>query len=162
MRQQEVRKVTRRVRAAIIVGFDQAVRELGGDPISVQQTAGVQLKQLVDPNTLISAQLATNVLNLSAKETHCEHFGLEFAKRRNLSGYLGILDGIMQAAPTLGNALAEVFELFSIHSEASLWQLRTSGDVSYILFYISRGSIRLSGELSSESCMNWRPARQNC
>lgn len=126
--------MARSVRAAIIVGFDQIVRELGGDPAVVQNATGVQLTQLVDPDTLISATLATNVLNLSAQETQCETFGLELAKRRNLDRYLGILDDILKAEPTLGDALRESFELFSIHSETTLWQLQTHGDVSYAVF----------------------------
>ncbi len=124
----------RTARAAIIFGFDQLVSELGGNPAAVQQTAGVQLTQLVNPDTLISAQLAATVLNLSARETACDHFGLELARRRDPDNYLGILGRILRTAATLGEALRDVFALFSIHSEASLWQLQTSGDVSYILF----------------------------
>ena len=67
----------RTARAAIIFGFDQLVSELGGNPATVQQAAGIQLTELVDPDTLISAQLAATVLNLSARETACDHFGLE-------------------------------------------------------------------------------------
>ena len=127
-------KVIRTARAAIIMGFDQLVIELGGDPAAVLQAAGVELTDLVDSETPISAQLATTVLNLSALETRCDHFGLELAKRRNLDTYLGVLGRTWRTAPTLGDAFTEAFDLFGIHSEASLWQLQTSGSISYILF----------------------------
>ena len=121
-------------RAAILRGFDQLVSELGGDPDEVVAGTGLELEQLRDPDTLLPLQPMFQVLTLSATATGCDHFGLELGKRRDLSSYLGILGDIGQSAATVGDALRKLFNLMSIHTEATLWQLRCEGEVGYVIF----------------------------
>ena len=127
-------------RAAVIRDFDRLVSELGGDPHEVANSAGLRLAQLRDPEALLPNDLITTVLRQSALTTGCDHFGLELAKRRDLSSYLGILGEIVQSAATLSDALTELFSLLSIHTEATLWQLRSDGEVSYVIFSLVEDS----------------------
>ncbi|MBE9539589.1 MAG: AraC family transcriptional regulator [Proteobacteria bacterium] len=132
--------MTNTSRAAVIRGFDQLVSDLGGNPHEVARDAGLNLAQLHDPDLLLSSQVIARVLGKSALVTGCDHFGLELAKRRDLSRYLGILGEIPQSAATLGEALNELFKLMSIHTEATLWQLRNEGEVSYVIFSLIEDS----------------------
>lgn len=137
--------MTNTTRAAVIRDFDQLVSEMGGDPLDVARAAGLELRQLRDPETLLPSNVVLKVLSQSALATGCDHFGLELAKRRDLSKYPGILGEICQSAPTLGDALSELFKLMSIHTEATLWQLRSDDEVGHVIFSLiedSAGSLK--------------------
>ncbi|MEH6568835.1 MAG: AraC family transcriptional regulator [Halioglobus sp.] len=129
-----------KTRAAVIRDFDRLVSDLGGDPGEVANSAGIRLDQLRNPESLLQNDLITAVLRQSALTTGCDHFGLELAKRRDLSSYLGILGEIGQSAATLHDALTELFNLMSIHTEATLWQLRCDGEVGYVILSIIEDS----------------------
>jgi AraC-like DNA-binding protein len=129
--------VTNTTRAAVIRDFDQLVSELGGDPLDVARAAGLELQQLRDPEALLPSNLIAKVLSQSALATSCDHFGLELAKRRDLSKYFGVLGEISQSAGTLGAALTQLFSLMSIHTEATLWQLRSDEEVGYVIFSLT-------------------------
>ena len=98
------------------------------------------MEQLRDPETLLSNDIIARVLGKSALVAQCDHFGLELAKRRDLSSYFGLLGEIGKSAATLGDALRELFNLMSIHSEATLWQLRRDGEVGYVIFSLIEDS----------------------
>jgi AraC-like DNA-binding protein len=132
--------MTNTSRAAVIRDLDLLVSDLGADPYKVVSNAGLNLKQLRDPETLLPNEVIAKVLSQSAVATHCDYFGLELGKRRDLSSYLGILGEIGQSAATLGGALAELFKLMSIHTEATLWQLRRDGEVGYVIFSLIEDS----------------------
>jgi AraC-like DNA-binding protein len=133
--------VTNTSRAATIRGFDQLVSELGGDPRKIAEAAEVKLEHLQNPDTLFPSDVLIEILHLSALTTQCDHFGLELAKRRDLSKYFGTIGDIAQSAATLGDALTEVFNLMSLHTEATLWQLQRDGEVGYVTFSLTEGSL---------------------
>ena len=132
--------VSNQTRAAVIRDFDQLVSELGFDPQAVASSAGIQLQQLRNPETLLPDDVITGVLSQSAILTGCDHFGLELAKRRDLSSYLGLLGEIGQSAATLGDALSELFSLMSLHTESTLWQLQSDGEIGYVIFSLMEES----------------------
>ncbi len=127
-------------RAAIIRDFDQLVSDLGGDPRAIASTVGLELDQLRDPETLLPSDVIARILSQSALAADCDYFGLELAKRRDLSSYLGLLGEIGKSAATLGDALRELFNLMSIHTEATQWQLRCDGGVGYVIFSLMQES----------------------
>lgn len=127
-------------RAAVIQGFDLLVEELGGNASTVASKAGLELSQLSRPDAQISANLEMRVLELSAKETECESFGLLLGQRRDHNTYFGLLGQVLHLAPTLGTALRDVFNLMSLHSQVSVWQLHTSDEVSYVSFALLEGA----------------------
>jgi AraC-like DNA-binding protein len=129
-----------KTRAAVIFGFDQLVEELGGDPMNVSQGAGLDLAAIRNPDDSLDSTLIKNVLDLAARETGCAHFGLLLAERRDLASYMGILGRIIQTAPTLGVAFEEAFKLFSLHSQASLWQLHTSNEICHVSYALLEGA----------------------
>jgi len=126
--------MVRTVRAAFISGFDQMVSDLGANPKGILEEVGLSLAELEDPNALVPTDKALMVLTLSAQETNCDHFGLALAKQRQLDRYFGILSDLFKSAPNLGEAIEEIFDLFSIHSEVSLWQLHSANNVAHVTF----------------------------
>jgi len=129
-----------KTRAAVIRGFDQLVEELGGDYRKVASNAGLDLGEIADPNALIASSVVKNVLDYSARETGCFHFGLLLAQHLDQENHLGILGQVIQSAPTLGVALEDGFNFIGLHTGASLWQLHSSDEVSYVTYALLEGS----------------------
>ncbi len=123
-----------KTRAAVIRGFDLLVEELGGDYRKVAGQAGLDLEQIADPDALIESSVVKAILDFSASETGCFHFGLLLAHRLDQENYLGVLGQVIQSAPTLGVALEDGFNYIGLHTGASLWQLHTSDEVSYVTY----------------------------
>ncbi len=124
--------MARKIRAAVLVGIQQLIEDLGGDPGGIIERAGLKPSDLDQGDTLIPAIACFHILDMAAEETGCAHFGLELAKRRDIDTYMGVLGDILRAAPTLGDALRNLIELISIHSEISLWQLQQDNEVAYL------------------------------
>ena len=59
------------------MGFEEIVLRLGGDPVKVAQSAGLDLSQSYNPETRIPTSTMTDILNHAAQETGCDHFGLD-------------------------------------------------------------------------------------
>lgn len=144
-------------RAAAIRGFQGLVDELGGDHRKVAREAGLDLTDIAQPDALIPTVIEKNVLDGAARQTHCDHFGLLLAERRNQDSYLGLLGRIIQAAPTLAIALKDGFDLIGLHSEASLWQLHKSAEVSFVTYSLLEGSASGSMQIQQlATAMFWR------
>ena len=129
-----------KTRAAAIKGFDQLVAQLGGDYREVARKAGLDLDEITDPDALIASSVVKSVLDYSARETACPHFGLLLAQRLDQGSYLGVLGQIVQSAPTLGVALEDGFNFIALHTGASLWQLHTSDEISYVTYALMDGT----------------------
>ena len=120
-------------RAAAIWGFQQLVTELGGDPGNVFRRAGVDPARLSHPDDRLPLTEIRHLLNYSAEETGCSHFGLELGRRRDPDQTMGILGEAFQRARDFRQAIACLFELFRLHSESSLWQLHEENGKCYAL-----------------------------
>ncbi|MEQ8486367.1 MAG: AraC family transcriptional regulator [Pseudomonadales bacterium] len=120
-------------RAAVVEGFERLVADLGGDARRVYEKAHTSPEQLRDADARVPLETLRRILNASAEETGCDHFGLELGKRRNPDTTMGILGQVFQSARSFGEAIASMFELFHIHSEASLWQLQTEAGRCYAI-----------------------------
>jgi AraC-like DNA-binding protein len=129
-----------KTRAAVIHGFDQLVEELGGDYRKVANQAGLDMGACEDPNTLIPSMIVKHILDYSARETGCSHFGLLLAEHHDQESHLGLLGQVIQSSPTLGVALEDGFNFISLHTGASIWQLHTSDEVTYITYALVEGA----------------------
>ena len=136
-----------RARAAAIRGFERLVEELGGDYAAVARKAGLDLSDIEQADTLIPTAIEKDVLDWAARETGCAHFGMLLADRQDDATNLGLLGRVIRTAPTLAVALQDAFDLSGLHSEASLWQLHRSGEVSFITWSLLEGSERGSMQI---------------
>ena len=80
--------------------------EHGLDPAVVCATAGVDLRELVDPENWISFRAVGVLLEECVTRTHCPHFGLLVGQRFDLEP-LGVLGDLMRNSPTVRDALRE-------------------------------------------------------
>ena len=133
-------------RAAVILGCDELVRDLGADPAIIYEQTGLAQFDLTDPDNTIPTRTAANLLALSAEITDCPHFSLLLAKRRDLNDYLGLLGLILEASATLGDALHAGIERMALHSQGARWVLNTEGNVSNITReidgFLEQGSVQ--------------------
>jgi len=86
-----------------------------------------------DADAKVPLETIRSILNVSAAEAGCDHFGIELGKRRNPDTTMGVLGQVFQSAQTFGEAIERFFELFKIHSESSLWQLQEESGRCYAL-----------------------------
>lgn len=126
--------MTLTVRAAVLAGFDSLVTELGADPSAIFAECQLSSCDFEPVEASIPVRSLMHAMILAARSTQCEHFGLEFAKRKDMRVHLGLLGDIAQSASNLGDALRKVCQLFQLHSEASLWRLQTENEISYMTF----------------------------
>lgn len=129
----------RTAKASILNGFAEIVREFGHDPKTVMQQCNLSAECLAGPENLLPVTQVLQVLRVCAVTTKCPHFGVELAKRKNLQQHMGLIGEIAQSAFSLGSALQELCSFIHLHSEASLWQLQSNGEVSHISFALNQG-----------------------
>ncbi len=116
------------VRASALEGFAELVAELGGDTDNLRRAAGLPVTPL-PADGWISYRAFLNLLELSAKECACPHFGLHLSRHQGI-GILGPLGFIMREAPDVATALAELSRYFSLHNQGAEISLsRVSGAV---------------------------------
>lgn len=116
------------VRASALEGFAELVATLGGDANNLRQAAGLPVTPL-PADGWISYRAFLNLLELSAKELACPHFGLYLSRHQGI-GILGPLGFIMREAPDVATALAELSRYFSLHNQGAEISLsRVSGVV---------------------------------
>jgi AraC-like DNA-binding protein len=116
------------VRASALEGFAELVAELGGDTDNLRRAAGLPVTPLPGDGW-ISYRAFLNLLELSAKELACPHFGLHLSRHQGI-GILGPLGFIMREAPDVATALAELSRYFSLHNQGADVSLsRVSGTV---------------------------------
>lgn len=96
--------VGRLARGATLTGYELLARAVGLDPMGMLESAGLPLKVLADPDTLISVDLVAALLEESARQSNQEAFGLLLAETQRLSN-LGVLAAVLREEPTLRAAL---------------------------------------------------------
>ena len=147
-------------RVATILGWDQLVRDLGGDPNEVAEQTNWDITDLPDPDGTLPTRTVANVLSRSAEVTGYPHFGLLFAKRRDFKTYFGLLGQILFASETMGDAFKNVFERMGLHAQGVNFQLNSDGNVSNVIWqmdgFLERGSVQLTQLAMGDF---WRVAR---
>ncbi len=110
------------VRAAALRGFDDLVRDLGGDPEDLLHRAQIDPAVLGDDDALLSTGRFGACLRLAATDVGRPDLGLLLAGRQDI-GVVGPLAVCVESAPTIGEALACADRYLFVHaSGASLRQ----------------------------------------
>ena len=105
------------VRASALEGFTELVNELGGEADKLRLAAGLPVTPL-PADGWISYRAFLHLLELSAKELACPHFGLLLSRQQGI-GILGPLGFIMREAPDVATALAELSRYFALHNQGA-------------------------------------------
>ncbi len=102
------------VRAGALQGFDELVRELGGNSEALRRRRGVAT---VDPDHLIWLDPVAQLLDDAATLLDSPDFGLRLAARQDARS-LGMLAVAIQTAPTIAQAIATASRHLLVHSPA--------------------------------------------
>ena len=106
------------VRASALQGYQETVRQLGGNPDGIMTRAGLTGLG-ADPEAWISYRAYLNLLEESAIELKCPHFGLQLSNRQDIN-MLGAVGFIIQQAPDIRCALRELSQYFSHHNQGAI------------------------------------------
>jgi AraC-like DNA-binding protein len=93
-----------RIRTATLTGYAGLARSLGLDPAELMAGVGLDIADLDAPERWIPAAPAARLLDLSARRSNCETFGLRVAQLRRL-GTLGPISVVLRDEPDLRSAL---------------------------------------------------------
>jgi AraC-like DNA-binding protein len=92
------------IRSASLDGFADLARSVGLEPARLVAKAGLDMADLVVPDTWVPAAAAAWLLEMSAADSGCDDFGLQLSKRRRLAT-LGPLSVVLREEPDLRSAL---------------------------------------------------------
>ena len=120
------------VRASALEGFDDLVRDLGGDPGILRSSAGLPTTA-VAPDSWISYRAFLNLLEYSAETLNCLHFGLLLSRQQGIN-ILGTVGFVMREAPDVITALGELSKYFAHHNQGADVILSIESGLAYLRF----------------------------
>jgi AraC-like DNA-binding protein len=136
-------------RAGMLTGYEELARSLGLDPRALARSVGLHRFNWNDPDALIPAAAASELLERSAEAAGIEDFGLRLATTRNLA-QLGAIGLIVREEPTVGHAIKAAEDYFRLHSETLSFHLDEHDKIAvFRIQYLSntQGRTRQSTEL---------------
>ena len=136
------------VRSASLIGYAELAQQVGLDPQAMLREAGLNARQLADPDTPISTSGASRLLEASAGASGVEDFGLRLARTRKLSN-LGPISVVMREAKTAREAIENLCRYMQFLNTSLLARIEEHEGVSVVrleLLTDGRGSVRQSTE----------------
>lgn len=113
--------------SAGLVGARELIAELGGDPDSLAREAGLPSRVFDEPDIFVRAEQIVDFFELAAVAVRRSDFGLLHARRFPL-GTLGHVWVVMRAAETVGAALEDFVNLYSLYTDAATFQIERRSD----------------------------------
>jgi len=105
------------IRATNLWGYTDLVRELGGDPESLQRRFRIPVGTEQQPDAYIPFRSTVGLLEASAEELDCPDFGLRLSRSQGLD-ILGPIAVIARNASTVLDGLEAVARYLHVHSPA--------------------------------------------
>lgn len=118
-------------RSAGVSGFVELAREIGLDAYALADAAHVPRAALTDPNMSVSAEAMSNLVELGARRSGLEDFGLRMADKRQLSN-LGAIGLAIREQPTLRKALEMMATYSWLQNDSLMTRVEESGDVALL------------------------------
>lgn len=110
------------MRAGTLTNYSRVARDLGLDPADLLQQVGLSPGQLESPDRLIAADAVVRLLDLSAKASGCETFGLRLAQVRQLSEF-GVTSLLLTQQRTIRDAIRIAQQYMHLLNEAAVMHL---------------------------------------
>lgn len=129
------------VRAAALGGFVEVVRALGADPVALLREAGLSRSMLVDPEAMVPAPVAVDLLERAALETGCVTLGLRMAERRSLPD-MGRVSLLIAHQGTLRDAFNILSQYRNRINSTLILQIEQAGEISILREEFSLASPR--------------------
>jgi len=105
------------IRASVLWGYDDLVRELGGDPELFLSRFGIPRRIEYQEDAFISFDAYVRMLETSADDLRCQDFGLRLSRWQGLD-ILGPIAVIARNAHTLLDGLEAIARYLYVHSPA--------------------------------------------
>jgi AraC-like DNA-binding protein len=120
------------VRASALEGYNTLVVSLGGDPAALRTASGIPVGPLPQ-DSWISYRAFLHLLESSAEQLQCPHFGLNLSRHQGIS-ILGSVGFVMREAPDVRTALTELSKYFALHNQGGDVSLAVEGGVARLSF----------------------------
>lgn len=119
------------IRAAVLAGFAELTRKLGGDPAGLLRQVGLRTRVLIEPDLPIEADKLCRLLEIAAIETGCDDFGLRLARYHDI-GTLGPIGMLARDERSVGEAIRTLADYLHLHNSAAHLTLHAERDASEI------------------------------
>ncbi len=126
------------VRAAALTNYVQIATSHGLDPWQMVRESGLSSACLDDPNLKVSTDLATRLLENSAKRSGQEAFGLLMVEGRRISN-LGVMGLLTREEPTLRHALKSTKRYRNLHNESLVQRVDEFNGVAVVMVDLMTG-----------------------
>ena len=156
-------------RSAALTGYADLARSFSLDPYRILDAAGVPRRALDDPDIKITANAVGRILEVSARQSGAEDFGMRLAEKRRLSN-LGLAAMIAREQPNARQAIDVLAQYIWLQNDAlSIVLEAASGDLVILRAQIASASGRRSRQsmellvgttcrtLASLLGASWRP-----
>ena len=140
------------IRSACLADYVPVARSFGLDPYRLLKEAGLDRSCLIDPEIKIPVGEVCHLLEISARVTEAEDFGLRMSEARRLSA-LGPLALAMRDAGTLREALQSASRYVSLHIDSLLLSLKEMDNLALLEIGRLAGKTRRHDKVRS-----WRSA----
>ncbi|WP_295800010.1 AraC family transcriptional regulator [uncultured Microbulbifer sp.] len=114
--------MTEFVRAGALYGFDELTRKLGANPVQLLKAAGLPASQLREPDNLIPYQSLGALLELAARETGDDTFGLHLSTGQGLH-VLGLFGTYLSRQDSIVDALSVGGKHAHLHAQGAILTL---------------------------------------
>ena len=138
------------IRSASLAGYMELMLALGHDPHARLREVGLQARWLDNPETPISVQAVSELLEISAHTTGVKDIGLRLAERRSFAN-LGPISLLLKEEPTPRQALDTLCRYLTLLSPALILRIEDAGEnviIQQDLLPIAGPSARQSIELA--------------
>ncbi|HEU4431133.1 MAG TPA: AraC family transcriptional regulator [Myxococcota bacterium] len=130
------------VRVSVTSGLAAFVEASGGSFARVLAEAGVEARELADPERWMPVRRAAALLNAAARELRDDAFGLHYGLRREASA-VGVLRYAIRHAPTVGAALRNADRFSGLQMQRGRMHFLPAGGLPLIRFEITPADYEL-------------------
>lgn len=109
--------------AEILLGSEEAARELGGSLEASLEYSGVTRAQVLTGEGYVPLHRVVTFLNHAAEALDCENFGLLVARHQPPVRF-AMIGQLVRFAPDLGHAISDAIRFSILNSQYSVWDIQ--------------------------------------
>ena len=128
--------VDRQLRAANLAGFTDLVRQLGGDPRSILEQHGIDLRAMRDPDAYIDTKAVVDALEYCSSAFNDSLFGLHLAQHQEPDVF-GAVATLCRSAGSLREALTSFIDYIPVvHSPVATLELVEGREIAELRWHV--------------------------
>jgi len=117
--------------SASLIGSQELITELGGDPETIRRAAGVPISAFEKPDVYIDAESLIDYLELAAQACDCPEFGLLHGSRLPM-GIFGQIWLLMRDAETVSAALSCFVKYYGLFTDMGTFRFEPAVDGQWL------------------------------